>query len=82
MKKIKLVNSIRWIAKISFVILLIIEKLDYFETLKTEQQNFIKYFRIGFLVVFIIASIVENKMIIKRKDKEIESLKKQLNEKT
>jgi len=82
MNKTSVFNRIRWIAKITFIILFIIEKLDYFDGLPTTERNLIKYFKIAFLVIFIIASIVENKLIISAKNKEIETLKKQLNEKT
>ena len=72
----------RWIAKISFIILFVIERFYYFEELPTKNSAIIKYIKITFLVIFIIASIVENKMIIKSKNKEIERLKKQLYDKT
>jgi len=78
MKAITIFNSIRWIAKISFIILFFLERQYYFEGLPTEESNSIKYFKITFLVIFIIASIVENKLIINAKDKQIETLKKQL----
>jgi len=68
MNKITIFNRVRWIAKISFIILFIIEKFYYFEGLTTAVSNQIKYFKISFLIVFIIASIVENKLIIKEKD--------------
>ncbi|WP_299890335.1 hypothetical protein [uncultured Lacinutrix sp.] len=82
MKLVRLFNRIRWIAKISFIILFFLERQYYFEGLPTEDSNIIKYFKIAFLVIFIIASLVENKLIIKGKNREIETLKRQLNEKT
>lgn len=82
MKLVTLFNRIRWIAKISFIILFFLERQYYSEGLPTEDSNIIKYFKITFLVIFIIASLAENKLIIKGKNKEIEILKKQLNGKT
>ena len=82
MKLVTIFNSIRWIAKISFIILFITERLHYFEGFPTEESNTINYFKIAFLVIFIIISIIENKLIVKGKDKEIETLKKQLYGKT
>lgn len=81
MPKIIILNRLRWIAKISFIILFFTERLYYFEGLPTEESQIIKYFKITFLVVFILTSIIENKLIIKGKDEEIKTLKKQLYDK-
>ncbi|WP_452597769.1 hypothetical protein [Pontimicrobium sp. MEBiC01747] len=82
MNSIKHFNRIRWISKISFIIMFITERFHYSEGLPTEESTIFKYFKIGFLIVFIVTSIIENKLIIKAKDKEIESLKQQLYGKT
>jgi hypothetical protein len=59
----------------------ITERFHYSEGLPTEESTIFKYFKIAFLVIFIVTSIIENKLIIKAKDKEIESLKQQLYDK-
>jgi len=82
MSLVTIFNRIRWISKISFIILFFLERHYYSEGLPTENSTLIKYFKIAFLVIFIITSIIENRLIIKGKDQEIETLKKQLNEKT
>lgn len=82
MKLVKLFKIIRWTSKISFLILFFLERHYYSEGLPTNESNVIKYFKIAFLVIFIIASLVENKLIIRGKNKEIKTLKRQLNEKT
>jgi len=81
MYSIKLFNKIRWVSKISFIIMFITERFHYSEGIPTEESTIFKYFKITFLVIFIITSIIENKLIIKAKDKEIESLKQQLHDK-
>jgi hypothetical protein len=82
MVTVLLFNRIRWISKISFIILFFLERAYYFEGYPTEDSTTIKYFKITILVFFILTSIIENKMIIKAKDKQIEQLKKQLYDKT
>ena len=82
MNNIKRFNRIRWISKISFIIMFITERLHYSEGLPTEESIIFKYFKIAFLIIFIVTSIIENKLIIKAKDKEIETLKQQLYDKT
>mgnify|MGYP000326847845 CR=1 FL=1 len=81
MNNIKRFNRIRWVSKISFIIMFIVERYHYSEGLPTEESTIFKYFKIGFLIIFIVTSIIENKLIIKAKDKEIESLKQQLYDK-
>ncbi len=77
---VKSLNRMRWVAKIVFLVLFISEKLDCFESLETDEITFLKYLKTIFLVTFIIASILENRLIVKEKDKEIETLKARLNE--
>lgn len=81
MNSIKYFNRIQWISKISFIIMFITERFHYLEGLPTEESAIFKYFKIAFLIIFIVTSFIENKLIIKAKDKEINSLKQQLYDK-
>lgn len=77
---VKNINRVRWVAKIGFVFLFIVEKLHCFESLEVNESTFLKYFKTTLLIIFIIASIIESKLIVKGKNKEIEALKARLSE--
>ncbi len=81
MTVVKSINRVRWVAKIGFVVLFFAEKLHCFENLGVSESTFLKYLKTSLLITFIIVSIMENKLILKEKNKEIETLKARLNEK-
>ena len=82
MNFLKFLNLIKWFTALSFVLLIIIEKLNYLEGYPTTESELFGRLSKFMTITFFIISFYELRLVVKKKDEEIEFLKNKFNEKT
>ncbi|WP_250433278.1 hypothetical protein [Hanstruepera flava] len=78
MKKLKIINILKWLTGLGFLVFIVIEKLNFLEGYPTIESEIFDTLNKIMLLSFLVITFYESRILIKQKDQRIEELEAKL----